>query len=171
MASAGSVADASVGNGLFFRNSALRMTDITDGTSNTVAFAESILGSTALGSLTGDVRVEYEDVGSKTLSACNEDPTNAAAYQGTRRYDRNFMWADGEYNAGLYNHLRQPNDRRMDCVQHNTPGLKAARSRHTGGVNVTLGDGSVRFVRDSISVATWQAVGTRAGGEVLANDW
>lgn len=171
MASAGSIADASVGNGLFFQNSALRITDITDGTSNTVAFSESLLGSTALGSLTGDVRVEYEDVGSKTLAACNEDPTNLTAYQGNRRYDRNFMWADGAYNAGLYNHLRLPNDRRMDCIQHNTPGMKAARSRHTGGVNVTLGDGSVRFVRDSITTGTWQAIGTRAGGEVLGADW
>ncbi len=170
MASAGSVADASIGNGLFYQNSKLRVTDISDGTSNTVAFSESILGST-LAAPTGNVTDEYEDVGSQTLSACNEDPTNLAGYVGRRRFDRNFMWADGAYNAGLYNHLRQPNDKRMDCVQHNTPGLKAARSRHTGGVNVCLGDGSVRFVSDSVSIATWQAVGTRNGGEVLGNDW
>lgn len=171
MASAGSVADASVGNGLFFQNSKVRMTEVLDGTSNTVAFSESILGSTQNGSLTGDVRLEYQDVGNLTLSACNEDPTNQGAYQGNRRYDRNFMWADGAYNAGLYNHLRQPNDRRMDCVQHNTPGLKAARSWHSGGVNVCLGDGSVRFVRDAVSPQTWAAVGSRSGGEVIGNDW
>jgi prepilin-type N-terminal cleavage/methylation domain-containing protein/prepilin-type processing-associated H-X9-DG protein len=172
MASAGSVADASIGDGLFYQNSKLRITDISDGTSNTVALSESILGSTALGSLRGDVRLEYEDVNNLPLSACNEDPTNLTGYQGTRRYDRNFMWADGAYNAGMYNHLRQPNDRRMDCVQHNTPGLKAARSWHSGGgVNVCLGDGSVRFVRDTISPQTWIAVGTRNGGEVIGNDW
>jgi prepilin-type processing-associated H-X9-DG protein len=45
----------------------------------------------------------------------------------------------------------------------------AARSRHAGGVNVAFCDGSIRFIRDSISLATWQALGTMDGGEVLAN--
>jgi prepilin-type N-terminal cleavage/methylation domain-containing protein/prepilin-type processing-associated H-X9-DG protein len=43
-----------------------------------------------------------------------------------------------------------------------------SRSYHTGGVNVLFMDGSVRFVRDSIPQWTWQAWGTRAGGEVIA---
>jgi prepilin-type N-terminal cleavage/methylation domain-containing protein/prepilin-type processing-associated H-X9-DG protein len=44
-------------------------------------------------------------------------------------------------------------------------------SRHTGGANFVLGDGSVRFVRDSINVQTFSALGTRAGGEVINGDW
>ena len=48
-------------------------------------------------------------------------------------------------------------------------GWRAARSRHAGGVNLLLGDGSVRFVRDSVAPATWMALGTRAGGEVLGD--
>ena len=44
-----------------------------------------------------------------------------------------------------------------------------ARSRHTGGVNVCRADGSVQFVNNSITPATWLAMGTRAGGEVIAN--
>ena len=40
-----------------------------------------------------------------------------------------------------------------------------ASSYHTGGVNVCLADGSVRFVRDSINFDIWRAVGSRAGGE------
>jgi prepilin-type processing-associated H-X9-DG protein len=48
----------------------------------------------------------------------------------------------------------------------------AARSRHGGGgVNVALCDGSVRFVRNSISASTWQGLGTMNGGEVLGNDF
>jgi len=45
-----------------------------------------------------------------------------------------------------------------------------ARSYHPGGVNVLLGDGSVRFIRSSISGATWRALGTVAGGEVVSSD-
>ena len=85
--------------------------------------------------------------------------------------DRGALWADGAYNDGLYNHVRAPNSPLMDCVQHSNPAWKAARSRHTGGVNVLVCDGSVRFVRDSISAQSWAAVGTRAGGEVVGNDW
>ena len=47
----------------------------------------------------------------------------------------------------------------------------AARSAHSGGVNVCLADGSVRFVQDTISLTTWQALGSINGGEVLAPDF
>ena len=46
-----------------------------------------------------------------------------------------------------------------------------ARSYHTGGVNVLLMDGSVRFVRGAVSQATWRAASTAAGGEVLGSDF
>ncbi|OWK37756.1 H-X9-DG-CTERM domain-containing protein [Fimbriiglobus ruber] len=46
-----------------------------------------------------------------------------------------------------------------------------SRSFHTGGVNVLLMDGSVRFASNSISITTWQAISSRAGGEVLGSDF
>jgi prepilin-type processing-associated H-X9-DG protein len=46
-----------------------------------------------------------------------------------------------------------------------------AVSPHTGGINVGLGDGSVRFLNQGISGKTFFAATTPAGGEVLANDW
>ena len=42
-------------------------------------------------------------------------------------------------------------------------------SRHTGGANFLLGDGSVKFIRDSIDAPTYSALGTRAGNEVIGN--
>jgi prepilin-type processing-associated H-X9-DG protein len=55
----------------------------------------------------------------------------------------------------------------MDCVRHSNPAWRAARSRHTGGVNVLLGDGSVRFVQDGVAPDAWRALGTRSAGEVV----
>ena len=43
-----------------------------------------------------------------------------------------------------------------------------ATSRHAGGVNVLFCDGSVKFVRSSVSVQAWWALGTRANGEVVS---
>ena len=45
----------------------------------------------------------------------------------------------------------------------------AVASAHTAGVNVALGDGSVRFVSQSIDHSTWRAMGTQNGGEVVSD--
>jgi len=42
-------------------------------------------------------------------------------------------------------------------------------SPHTGGVNVAMGDGSVRFVSQSIDLSTWRAMGTQTGGEAVSD--
>ena len=80
---------------------------------------------------------------------------------------RGAKWINGHYADANYNHHLLPNDPRWDCsnASHN-PGQAAARSQHAGGVNVMLGDGSVRFVTNGIAPAVWQALATRAGGEV-----
>jgi prepilin-type processing-associated H-X9-DG protein len=41
---------------------------------------------------------------------------------------------------------------------------------HPGGVNVTLLDGSVRFIKSTISPPTWWALATKSGGEVVSAD-
>lgn len=59
-------------------------------------------------------------------------------------------------------------ERRMPC----TTGAnrhKTVRSRHPTGVNAGLGDGSVRFVANNISITTWRAVSTMNGAESLAD--
>jgi prepilin-type N-terminal cleavage/methylation domain-containing protein/prepilin-type processing-associated H-X9-DG protein len=45
-----------------------------------------------------------------------------------------------------------------------------SRSYHPGGVNVLLGDGSVKFLKNQVHWTTWRALGTISGGEVLSSD-
>ncbi len=51
-----------------------------------------------------------------------------------------------------------------------SPQTSAARSRHTGGVNAALCDGSIRFFRNSTPIGAWSALGSMNGGEVVQND-
>ena len=49
-------------------------------------------------------------------------------------------------------------------------GAVSATSNHAGGVNVCLTDGSVKFIKDTINLTSWWALGTRNGGEVISAD-
>jgi prepilin-type N-terminal cleavage/methylation domain-containing protein len=72
-----------------------------------------------------------------------------------------------------------PNDPQHDCFSYipsgpperlyTALGWRAARSRHASGVNVMLGDGSIRFIANGVALATWRALATRMGGEVIAD--
>jgi prepilin-type N-terminal cleavage/methylation domain-containing protein/prepilin-type processing-associated H-X9-DG protein len=162
--------DAMTGDGLFYGvnldvtpNAGVRMGDVTDGLSNTVAFSETTLGAggTAPAGAT-DVTLYYKNASPLSTANCAASTTLVT--------DRGALWADGAYNCGLYNNVLPPNSPTMDCIQHSNPAWKAARSRHPQGVNVLLGDGSVRFARNGTDLTVWQALGTRAGGEVIG-DW
>ncbi|MDY3552702.1 DUF1559 domain-containing protein [Gemmata sp. JC717] len=164
-------------DGVFWFDSKVRFTDLTDGTSNTMLLAESLLGpggAAATGPLSGlprPLRV------SAALSAGRGRVGTApggvspmfteADIQGATSWDgtRGFPWIWGQASATLFNAYLPPNSATPDGFAHNR-GWFAARSAHTGGVNVCLGDGSVRFVRDSVPIDAWRALSTRAGGEV-----
>jgi prepilin-type processing-associated H-X9-DG protein len=80
----------------------------------------------------------------------------------------------------MYNHMRGPNDRDVDCrggIPHSNKTNElwdrlslnvAARSRHPGGVHALFCDGHVEFVTDSVQLSIWQAYGSRDGGETAA---
>jgi prepilin-type N-terminal cleavage/methylation domain-containing protein/prepilin-type processing-associated H-X9-DG protein len=163
----GWLADA---DGAFKQTTARKVTDITDGTSNTVAFSETIKGGgvTAPGT---DVREFYKQIPLRfsppylDAGACSSSTTWVG--------NRGERWTTGRYgDGGIYNHFYTPNSATPDCVNSvGGAGWTAARSKHSGGVNTLLCDGSIRFVTNSITLQTWQAAATVTGGEVLSSDW
>jgi prepilin-type N-terminal cleavage/methylation domain-containing protein/prepilin-type processing-associated H-X9-DG protein len=154
------------GDGLFTQIP-LGFRDVTDGSSNTGAISESILGNgtTSTGTTPADAKREVLEVPG------GNDPTPAACQgaSGAWSGQRGAKWIDGHYGNTLYNHFYTPNPREWDCGNgsHNK-GLSTARSRHPGGVQLLLCDGSVRFVSNTIRLDAWRALATRDGGEVVA---
>ena len=160
-------------DGIFPAVNGIRITDITDGTSNTVAMSESILGDGAEVTTTqpGDERTAYKYTGfSGTLPSDANCSGTPVLWNGYNR--RGFMWASGEARCVSFNTYYTPNAKNFDCVANDPAatyiavGFRAARSRHTGGVNAMMGDGSVRFIRDGVDLTIWRQAATRAGGEV-----
>jgi prepilin-type processing-associated H-X9-DG protein len=75
--------------------------------------------------------------------------------------------------GGGYTHVMLPNQPACfynDGSGQTDHGAIGASSRHPGGVNVALMDGSVRFVKNSVNAMTWWALGTKAGGEIISSD-
>jgi prepilin-type N-terminal cleavage/methylation domain-containing protein/prepilin-type processing-associated H-X9-DG protein len=175
--------------GLFASRVSYGVRDCVDGTSSTIAFGEALIGDNAG---TGNNGAEYYNcqawpTGTNTgrgSSADNVMPTavaslrtyitscNAAAKAVTSQAnDRNSYWSSGRMGQGpFFSMLTTPNAKNADCTQTGETGMLAARSRHSGGVNCLLADGSVRFIKDSVNENTWWALGTRAGSEVISSD-
>jgi len=154
--------DYVTGDGVFLLNTRVGVIDIFDGTSQTAAFSESIIGD----GKTAPVSTKLQSV---QLSGSTKT-TQAGCSSGPYTGNRGDRWINGGYLATLYNHFFTPNSSSWDCLNaSNNYGLKTARSYHPGGVNLSLCDGSVRFVSDNIEVVTWKAIATRGGNEVTAD--
>jgi prepilin-type processing-associated H-X9-DG protein len=166
--------------GIFYYQSAVRMADITDGLTNTAFFSEKIRGTD-----TNDADARSDSLvmtGVITPTPTGMDATYATCQAlnpgtTTRLTRRQGMsWVMGEMCCTAYNHVAAPNVK--TCAgsvgfpgnMANMPMQVPPSSLHPGGANVLMGDGSVRFVKDSVSLPTWRALGTRSGGEVLSAD-
>ncbi|GBD36117.1 hypothetical protein HRbin36_01238 [bacterium HR36] len=151
-------------DGVFYANSAIRISDIFDGTSNTALMSETLLGRGG-----PDItNRSFADPKTTYISLGTTQQLDSATCQSANLFktNRQSTWADGAYPTALYNHWFPPNTPEFDCLRHSNPAWKAARSRHVGGVNVLMGDCSLHFVRDTVDLAVWRALATRAGGEI-----
>jgi prepilin-type N-terminal cleavage/methylation domain-containing protein/prepilin-type processing-associated H-X9-DG protein len=159
-----------------------------DGTSNTAMWSETTLGAHAgnyydptmiyllpstdpgysiLTPMTGPLFNETNPAAliQGMTYRCNSwdyGPTNGITYRGL------------EYYRGLapltnYTHTIPPNYNGYDCGDDSTYNTAhiAARSYHTGGVNVCFADGSIHFISNGITFTTWQALGTRSAGDIV----
>ncbi|WP_439631172.1 DUF1559 domain-containing protein [Gemmata sp.] len=124
-----------------------KLTDITDGSSNTVMLSEVIIGRG------NDLRgLTWWATASGFSSQLRPNDTAP-----------DLSWSDSSWC--------NPNAPNPPCAFRSAAYVFGARSRHTGGVNAALCDGSARFVSNGISAATWQAASTTKGGETNNSDW
>jgi prepilin-type processing-associated H-X9-DG protein len=85
-------------------------------------------------------------------------------------------WAQGMLGHTLGTTLLPPNSSYYNCNMESwggdfdAPGMYNLSSYHPGGANIAFADGSVRFVKSSMSWPTIWALGSRAGGEVISSD-
>lgn len=146
---------------------------ITDGTSNTIAFLETTIGPGA--NATPPAATEKADPrlwraqGSASLAhqgQLNGYESIAGQITGWTG-SKNTMWLRGSVPIGcVLAPILTPNSKIPDFASGSGKAV-ASRSFHTGGVGVTLADGSVHFISDGINMNTWHGLLSRAGGEVL----
>jgi prepilin-type N-terminal cleavage/methylation domain-containing protein/prepilin-type processing-associated H-X9-DG protein len=180
---------------------------VTDGTSNTIAFGEGLVGDYGkLNTYRGNgmsganqiTAAEVLDARSaaaaviQELQACNAwwaNPSIISQCQGgpigcdgsgLKQY-LGQTWALGERGYTLFNTVVPPNSRQypwhscrtdsgcLDCAMEGSSYINA-NSNHPGGCNFAFSDGSVRFIKDSVDMSTYEALGTRSGGEVISAD-
>jgi prepilin-type processing-associated H-X9-DG protein len=140
-------------NGMFYRDSKTNFGSLTDGSSNTIMGSESVLRGQ---SVSGPSGISWGGAGG--------------------------YWGGGPHGSYGFTTLEAPNSSLPDqiyackdtnfrmapctAVGNGTNLRNFARSYHQGGVQVVMGDGSVRFVSDNVSILTWRAMGSRNQGEV-----
>ncbi|ODT98663.1 MAG: prepilin-type N-terminal cleavage/methylation domain-containing protein [Planctomycetes bacterium SCN 63-9] len=143
------------GLGVFYLGFGASFGEISDGTSNTLALLEMLQVPSPLNGMADRRGRIWSD--------------DTSCYQITAKLAPNSKLPD---NGTCGNDPA----RNYPCVNVTTPAsiqatnYMGSRSHHPGGVNSLLCDGSVRFTKDTISIPTWQALSTRAGGEVISAD-
>jgi len=128
-------------------NTTYSFASISDGLSNTMMLSELLVGQSG---------ASYDLRG---FTWCGPLGT-FTAYTGPNSRSPDVVW------PGLCN----PTAVNPPCTTADVTWYTAARSKHPGGGNVAMCDGSVRFIKDSISLVTWGAISTTRGGEVVSSD-
>jgi len=172
-------------NGFFQRDVYNRFGDCTDGLSNTIMMAEFVKGDadpttlTNMGDIVRGQPFPNAPTSLKFITQTDLDTYGAAGLAaGTSAANQQtfagFRWAaPGFYNAAI-NTMAPPNwkfpavHRCTGCGQADAQGIFPARSRHTGGAQHAMGDGSVQFISNSTDLRTYQSLGSSNSGDVAS---
>ncbi|PQO27802.1 DUF1559 domain-containing protein [Blastopirellula marina] len=154
----------------------LKFGKIVDGLSNTAAFAEVVngVGDTGAPNTKFDC-YETGNPSATTIAGVQQElmqldwTSMTIAWTGTWRY-RGVPWMEGSIWRTGYNHLLPPNQPGFVPGGDFNKIVSPPSSYHPGGVQVTLCDGSVQFIPETIDGITWKAYGTRDGREVIAKN-
>lgn len=163
-------------NGFFQLRRETRFADITDGASNTIMFGEQLTGDNDNNSYrVGDVvrAVSYTGSNYRFPTAAEIETYGQACESGKANHYSiaGAIWAAPTMWATVFNTVAPPNWKYptcficSDCSYGDAPGVIPARSLHPGGANHALGDGSVRFISDTVELSVYQAAGSIDGGE------
>jgi prepilin-type processing-associated H-X9-DG protein len=175
-------------SGVFAFRLAYGIRDCTDGSSNTIAFSEGRAGAATPVVTPGNMIMGAGLSGAYFLNA-NQNSAGVLAdlqtcsnkYVGSNSGNisvgHGHDWGIGGMGATLFNTIVPPGGQqytwdacRTDCgggCDGASMDYSNAYSYHTGGSNFLMADGSVRFIKGSVSMPTYWALGTRAGNEVI----
>jgi prepilin-type N-terminal cleavage/methylation domain-containing protein/prepilin-type processing-associated H-X9-DG protein len=188
------IRDASVNSGIFSTGAfpsggqlmkGPTMLGVTDGLSNTVMFSELLRSKIQYNAASG-IRDNLTVIRGTGVTAANELDGRAIPECATgSNWVSSIKYVGHQYYRAIpqmttYTHTLPPNwnqltssgTQRYNCgdsanLNRNHMGPS---SNHSGGVNCCMGDGSVRFVRDSIDFTVWRGAGTKTGGEATQLD-
>lgn len=152
-------------DGVFYADSRMSITKITDGSSNTIFTVETLRGDG--NKQARDVRRQHVLLGAEELANL-KDETGVDDFQNNRNIAANRCgsWMDGRFLQGTFTATRSLNDMKPDVNCGGLGGLSGVRSLSSEN-NVSFGDGSVRAISSTIDLKTWKALSTRSGGEVI----
>ncbi len=174
-------------DGICNQNVWVGISDINDGTSNTLLASEMVTSDQ--GSRNSDntdyARVRDGQAGCPGLNAAPDSVKNGVTYANVQAWGQAAIplgvngervgnrWFRGQQGRTMINTLLPPNAKfpniNGNCAGCNWDGrgLHGARSKHVGGVHALLADGTIKFISENIDWATWQRIGSRNDGQPI----
>ncbi|MFV0444624.1 MAG: DUF1559 domain-containing protein [Planctomycetaceae bacterium] len=156
------------GNGLFWIGSNMKLKNVTDGTSNTLCFAEITRGGGTRDANTNPITDARKWRAFGVPAANLYTFVDGGGTTGHTHWDggRGTCWLRGAIPEGpVMNGYITPNNRVPDAIFGSSK-LTASRSWHPGSVNVLMLDGVVRSLGESIDKNVYRGLWTRDGGEI-----